>query len=143
MTCSGCDRIARIEGGTDPAFVATLGESHVVLADEQAYRGYCLLLLKDHHEHLSDLSLDRQLRFYEDTAHVAQVLMQELTPQRINYACLGNMMTHLHWHVTPRYAADTEAQHPIWVRPLAERRVELPAGEREDLIGRLRRRIEA
>jgi diadenosine tetraphosphate (Ap4A) HIT family hydrolase len=139
MTCSACDRIARIAEGRNPDFIATLAESHVTLADEQLYRGYCILLLKDHHEHLDELPLDRQVRLWEDVVRVAGVLRRQLAPVRLNYACLGNLVTHVHWHVTPRYADDPEAQHPIWVRPLAERRVSLPAPERQQLIVELRR----
>ncbi len=37
-----------------------------------------------------------------------------------------------------RYPDDPEPQHPIWVRPLRERRLELPTGERRALITRIR-----
>ena len=100
-----------------------------------------VLLLKDHHEHLSDLPLERQVRLYEDVARVAGVLRQELHPLRVNYACLGNLMAHVHWHVTPRYPDDPEVQHPIWVRPLAERRVALAEPDRRALIAQLRRAL--
>src|SRR5262249_9309664 len=106
MSCSACDRIARITEGTNPDFVPPLAEPHVTLAAEQVYRGYCILLLKDHHEHLADLPRDRQARLWEDVALVAAVLRRELAPRRINYACLGNLVTHVHWHVIPRHADD-------------------------------------
>lgn len=85
--------------------------------------------------------IERQVRLWEDVARLATALHAELAPARINFACLGNFMAHVHWHVIPRYADDPEPLHPIWVRPLAERRLELPASERDDLIGRLRRRL--
>lgn len=141
MSCLACDRIARLTAGKDPEFVATLPETHVVLADEQVYRGYCILYLKDHHDALDVLPLERQGRIWDDVARVASVLRRELEPVRLNYASLGNFVTHVHWHVIPRYAGDPEAQHPIWVRPLAERRLVLPAGERDALIARLRRAL--
>ena len=140
-TCAGCERLDRIRRGADPDLVAELAESWVVLADEQAYRGYCILLLKDHREHLLALPLERQLRLWEDVARVGAALVRELAPVRLNVASLGNMMTHVHWHVTPRYADDPEPLHPIWVRPLAERRVVLPAADRRELIARLRRAL--
>lgn len=141
MDCSACTRIARIADGKNPDFVATLSESHVTLADEQAYRGYCILLLKDHHDALDTLPLDRQTRLWDDVMRVAGVLRREVEPLRLNYACLGNFVTHVHWHVIPRYADDPEVQHPIWVRPLAERRVTLPESERTALIARLRKAL--
>ena len=60
MDCSACARIARIADGGNPDFVVTLAESHVTLADEQAYRGYCILLLKDHHEQLDEHEGERE-----------------------------------------------------------------------------------
>ena len=141
MDCSACARVAAIAQGRNPDFVATLSECHVTLADEQAYRGYCILLLKDHHDHLDLLPLERQARLWEDVARVGTVLRHELQPLRLNYACLGNLVTHVHWHVIPRYADDPEAKHPIWVRPLAERRVTLPEAERRALVSQLRQAL--
>lgn len=141
MSCSACDRIARIAQNKEPDFVMTLAESHVTLADEQAYPGYCILLLKDHAEQLDQLPLDRQARLWDDVARVATGLRREFGPLRLNYACLGNFLTHVHWHVIPRYETDPEPQHPIWVRPLAERRAPLTTAQRNELIARLRRAL--
>jgi diadenosine tetraphosphate (Ap4A) HIT family hydrolase len=140
-SCSACARIAAIAERRNPEFVTTLAESHVTLADEQAYPGYCILLLKDHEEHLDGLPLERQARLWDDVTRVAAALRRELSPVRLNYACLGNFVTHVHWHVIPRYADDPEPQHPIWVRPLAERRAALSDGDRRRLADRLRRAI--
>jgi diadenosine tetraphosphate (Ap4A) HIT family hydrolase len=141
MDCSACTRIARIADGANPDFVATLGESHVTLADEQVYRGYCILLLKDHHEQLDALPVDRQRRLWDDVTRVAAAVRTVVQPVRLNYACLGNFVTHVHWHVIPRHADDREPLHPIWVRPLSERRAALSGGERDRLIGELRRAL--
>jgi diadenosine tetraphosphate (Ap4A) HIT family hydrolase len=141
VTCLACERIERIGRGGDPEFVATLSESHVFLADEQAYRGYCILLLKDHHEQLDALPRDRQRRLWDDVAQVAAALRTVVSPVRLNYACLGNFVMHVHWHVIPRHADDPEPMNPIWNRPLSERRVMLPAAERERIVGALRRTL--
>jgi diadenosine tetraphosphate (Ap4A) HIT family hydrolase len=138
MDCSACARVAQIAAGTNPDFVATLAESHVTLADEQAYRGYCILLLKDHHEQLDGLPLERQRRLWDDVTRVAAAIRRVASPVRLNYACLGNFVTHVHWHVIPRHADDPEPRNPIWVRPWSERRVTLPAAERERLVAALR-----
>ena|SRR5215813_14073363 len=141
MSCPACDRLARGRAGRDPDFVASLTASSVFLADEQAYRGYCLLILHEHAERLDEVSIELQVRLWEDVARLASALRTELAPARLNYACLGNFMTHVHWHVIPRYADDPEPLHPIWVRPLAERRVDLPAAEHQALIAGLRRAL--
>jgi diadenosine tetraphosphate (Ap4A) HIT family hydrolase len=113
----------------------------VFLADEQVYRGYCLIILHEHADHLDEVPIERQVQLWEDIARVASALKKELAPVRLNYACLGNFLTHVHWHVIPRYADDPEPLHPIWVRPLAERRLSLPDGERRALIAELKRAL--
>ena len=139
MACPACDRLARIARNADPEFVATLSETHVVLADEQVYRGYCILFLRDHAEHLSDLSLERQGRIWDDVARVATAVRKVVEPVRLNYASLGNFVTHVHWHVIPRHADDPEPLHPIWVRSVSERRLSLGEDQRRALIADLRR----
>ena len=141
MPCPACDRLDRARAGREPDFVASLRAASVFLADEQVYRGYCLILLHEHADHLDEVPIERQVQLWEDIARVAAALRKELAPVRINYACLGNFLTHVHWHVIPRYADDPEPLHPIWVRPLAERRLSLPDGERHALIARLRRAL--
>ncbi len=131
----------RARAGRDPDFVAALPDSMVFLADEQAYRGYCLVITREHSEQLDQVPIERQVRLWEDVARVATALRGVVDPARINYACLGNFLTHVHWHVIPRHADDPEPLHPIWVRPLAERRHTLPAAERDALVARLRRAL--
>ena len=138
MACTACDRLEGARAGRDPDFVASLPESSVFLADEQTYRGYCHVFMAEHAEQLDEVPIERQLRLWEDAARLATALRAELAPARINFACLGNFLTHVHWHVIPRYADDPESQHPIWVRPFAERRRTLPDAERRDLVRRLR-----
>ena len=138
MPCAACDRLERGRAGRDPDFVAALSASSVFLADEQVYRGYCLVLLHGHAERLDEMPIERQVQMWEDVARVASGLRTLLAPARINYACLGNFLAHVHWHVIPRYPDDPEPLHPIWVRPLAERRLLLPEPERQALVAQLR-----
>ncbi len=60
-TCVVCARLARPRGD-DGIFVAALSESIAILADDQFYPGYCILMLKDHHEQLAQLPAPRQAR---------------------------------------------------------------------------------
>src|SRR5687767_10275030 len=78
MDCFACERIEQIRRGENPHFIAELAESYAVLADEQAYRGWCILLLKDHHEHLAGLPLQRQISLWNDVARIASAMTHEL-----------------------------------------------------------------
>ncbi len=139
MTCEACDRIEQIRAGKNPRFIAELSESFVVLSDEQFYRGWCILLLKDHHEHLAALPIDRQTNLWRDVAFVAQTLTRELMPVRINYECLGNQLHHIHWHIIPRYPDDADPTMPVWLRK--DRRGNISEDEEKALILRLSRAL--
>ena len=142
MDCLACDRIAQIRRGENPHFIVELAESYVVLADEQAYNGWCILLLKDHHEHLAGLPLERQVRLWEDVAKVAAAMTREFEPVRINYECLGNELHHIHWHVIPRYSNDPAPQAPVWMRSREERHIILKADDEAALVETLRRALQ-
>jgi diadenosine tetraphosphate (Ap4A) HIT family hydrolase len=143
MSCEACDRIALIRRDENPNFIAEMSESFAVLADEQGYEGWCILLLKDHHEHLAMLSSHRQARLWDDVSRVAGGITRDLKPALINYECLGNLLHHIHWHVIPRYSNDPDPQMPIWVRPPEERRGNISPSRRTELIQILRRALDA
>lgn len=122
MACQRVDSIRSIGIESTPAFVAELRESFAVLHDHQKFEGWTVLILKDHVEHLSELSVQRQTRLFEDVARMAGAVQRVLSPNRINYECLGNVMAHVHWHVVPRYLPpiDREPRRPIWILPQNE-----------------------
>ncbi|CAN5499822.1 HIT family protein [soil metagenome] len=142
MDCFACNRIEQIRRGENPYFIAELSESYAVLADEQPYQGWCILLLKDHHEQLAGLPLERQANLWNDVAKVASAITRELGPVRINYENLGNQLHHIHWHIIPRYENDPDPKMPIWVRKREELQVKLAASEEAELIARLRRALQ-
>jgi diadenosine tetraphosphate (Ap4A) HIT family hydrolase len=140
MPCPFCELIPELRAGKQEC-LAELDESFVILAYDQFYPGYSILVLKDHEEQLVELSAERQARLWRDVARVAGALKRVLNPARINYECLGNMVNHIHWHVVPRYADDQRRHEPIWLRPEAERRGTMTAEQRADVVGRLRRAL--
>ena len=139
--CPVCARIARLrrDPSADPLFLAELAESFVVLHDQQRYEGWCVLLLKEHYEHLAGLPVARQLRLFEDVARVARAITRACRPDRINYECLGNQLHHVHWHVIPRYhATDPDPRQPVWTHPPEATAPALSADRRDRLVGAVR-----
>jgi len=113
--CFACDRIHAIKRGTNPYFVKELSESYLVLQDQQSTRGWCVLLLKDHHEHLGNLPPRRAKRIFEDVLKTAEAIKKAFRPVRINYECLGNTLHHIHWHIIPRHRNDPTPLWPVWL----------------------------
>ena len=137
MTCLACDRVQQIREQSNAFFVAELEESFVVLADDQRYVGYTILILKDHVEHLHELSQERRLSLFKDVTDVADSVVTAFHPLRLNYECLGNSLAHIHWHVIPRYEWDPEPTRPIWVRPKEEREVDVAPDVLAELVSKL------
>ncbi|MEN9657918.1 MAG: hypothetical protein RL571_1383 [Pseudomonadota bacterium] len=98
----------------------------VVLVDEAGYAGFCRVILKHHVAEFSDLSLTDRNRLMQLVFAVESVVRSTLQPDKVNLACLGNMVPHLHWHVIPRFKQDRHFPAPIWAeaaRPDAESQI--------------------
>jgi diadenosine tetraphosphate (Ap4A) HIT family hydrolase len=138
MACTICDRVRRCRHGQEPAFIAELSQSFVVLHDHQPCEGWCVLWLKDHAEHLADLPVSRQAALWRDVARVAAAVRAAVSPRRLNYACLGNQEPHIHWHVIPRHANDPDLAAPVWSRPESQLRRPVTPARRDALISAIR-----
>lgn len=103
-------RVAALQLGQDPAFVARLRSGWVILGDPQVLEGYCLLLPDPVVPHLNALAAAERLQFLADMALVGDVLLAELGAKRINYAMYGNVEPALHAHVFPRRADEPAGQ---------------------------------
>jgi diadenosine tetraphosphate (Ap4A) HIT family hydrolase len=131
-----------MRAGSAP-FVAELPHSFVVLGDQQFYRGYCILLAKHHATELFLMPAPAASALFDELRLVAEAIAAVTHPWKLNYECLGNSVPHVHWHIFPRYPteADDLRRGPIWVRPEAERKVELAGDDRRRLITALRTEI--
>ncbi len=141
MDCAICKRLAMVRAGAEPFFIAELGEMVAVLHEHQGYEGWCVLWLKDHAEHLSDLAVSRQLRIWEDVARLAASLKRVVMPTRINYACLGNVVPHIHWHLIPRHSTDPDTAAAVWARPPAAVNCGVEPGRQDRLITKIRKAL--
>jgi diadenosine tetraphosphate (Ap4A) HIT family hydrolase len=117
--CAGCRRVRTALSGEDPAFIAELQESVVLVHEHQPLRGWVVLMLKNHAEHLGRMPVERQVRLAQDVAETAAALDRAFAPRRINYECLGNVLAHVHWHIIPRYSVpvDPGPSGPVWTFP--------------------------
>lgn len=145
MPCPICESIERLRAGTHDALVTELPRCFVVLGENQGCEGWCVLLLKEHVEHLDALPVDTQREVFGEVAQVARAIRAVFPtsgaaggPPRINYECLGNVVPHVHWHVIPRHAGDPTPTAPVWGWAPERLRGTLDAPARAALIQRLR-----
>lgn len=112
--CAVCKRIKKIAENNNPYFVTELETGYVVLGDFQFYRGYTIFICKEHKKELHELVPEFRLKFLEEMSTVAEAVYLAFKPDKLNYELLGNLHTHMHWHIFPRYKKDLKAELPIW-----------------------------
>lgn len=131
-----------------PDHLASLDECEIVLGENQGCPGWCVAILRDHAEHMDELTIDRQARVWGDVARVARAIRRVLAtngegggPVRLNYECLGNVVPHIHWHIVPRHAGEPDLRAPVWLRSPDALRGSLAPEARQLLASRLREAI--
>jgi diadenosine tetraphosphate (Ap4A) HIT family hydrolase len=101
-------------------FIAQFDASVVGLVDDDRFPGRCIVVLREHYDHLDEVPPALAGALFADAAAVGRVLRSELGATRVNYAALGNTDPHTHVHVIPRYATDPLPNKPPWEDPRAK-----------------------
>lgn len=113
--CLVCERIEMIKNGTNPYFVTEMETGYVVIGDFQLFKGYTLLLFKEHVNEMHQLEKEVRLKFLSDVAVLGEAVNNAFHPVKMNYEQLGNSENHLHWHLFPRHADDPNPKGSVWV----------------------------
>ncbi len=116
MKCSLCDRVKTSGQRTYPYLIHEFKHSFLMLGEHQFYRGYSVLVLKEHYRELSDLPSPMRAEFFQEMIQSEEALRKIFQPHKMNLCSLGNVVDHLHWHFFPRYAEDSQAKNPPWLQ---------------------------
>lgn len=123
LFCPVVEALERAESwqpaGSDSPFrrIAVLPASIAILAADQFYPGYSLVVARRHATELYHLPFEESTQYFQDMLRVAQAIADALAPRKMNYELLGNTVGHLHWHLFPRYEGDPNPTRPIWEHP--------------------------
>ena len=117
-------------------FIADCGLATASLHADQFFRGWTVLVLQHHVTELFQLSREARSALIEEVSRAAAALHATFQPIKVNYACLGNVLPHLHWHVIPRLVGDPAPREAVWAVPHAAVRLDGPA--RAERIARIR-----
>ena len=101
-----CERVAWCRKGENPYLIHEFPQSFFVIGDHQFYRGYSLLLFKQHRRELHELNREEYLGLSEELYLANQAISRTFSPWKMNNQCLGNQDQHVHWHILPRYEDD-------------------------------------
>jgi diadenosine tetraphosphate (Ap4A) HIT family hydrolase len=123
--------------------IGTLGVSTLYLDRNQTYRGHCQLVFDPRHVvGLESLAASEFAAFMADFEIAAKAIAGARRPDLMNYASLGNVVPHLHWHLVPRYASDPRWGGPIYTSMRADmRETRLTESEYAAIIDAIRVRL--
>lgn len=91
-----------------------LPDCHIIDAQDADYPGFTRIIWHQHVREMTDLSNTDQAKLMARVFMVEQVMRDTLNPDKINLACLGNQVPHIHWHVIPRWRDDRAFPGSVW-----------------------------
>jgi len=125
--------------GQEPACVAVLDHSVLLLGEHQFYPGYCVLWARNPVKELHHLSPLEYMNFMIELRQCCEALERAYAPWKLNLASLGNQVQHLHVHLFPRSQAEAQRlQHP-WAS--AEHFAPATAAQIADGVARLQKAL--
>lgn len=96
-------------------FIKQLAVSSLYLDKNQIYRGHCVLVYNPKHIVRIDQLSNAEWHVMASDIQLAEIgIYNAMQPDHINVESLGNVVAHLHWHITPRYKTDCRWGSAIW-----------------------------
>lgn len=110
MKVKGCP-LCESDGGE---LVFRNPQLRIIQANEPDFPAFYRVVWNRHVAEWSDLLPAERESCMNAVVAVEQILRSELQPCKINLAALGNVVPHLHWHVTARFEWDSHYPASIW-----------------------------
>jgi diadenosine tetraphosphate (Ap4A) HIT family hydrolase len=83
--------------------IADLQVSQLFLFKEQSHPGRVNVVYNHHGVEFHELSDDERNKFMQDVAQAANTVQKSFNPDKINYGAFANKLSHLHFHLVPKY----------------------------------------
>jgi diadenosine tetraphosphate (Ap4A) HIT family hydrolase len=115
--------------------IADLSVSRVFLFKEQTYRGRCLVAYNGHVNDLNELSDDERNAFMADVCRVTRAMQAAFNPEKINYGAYSDKLSHLHFHLAPKYVDGPDYGGTFQMNP---QKVYLTDAEYQELIDKVK-----
>ncbi|KKI90988.1 hypothetical protein WQ54_17450 [Bacillus sp. SA1-12] len=88
--------------------IAKLKISTLYLNKDQTHKGRCIIALDKHVTELFHLNKIELFYFMDDVSRAAEIIQTTFKPNKINYAIYGDLVSHLHFHLVPKYEGSLE-----------------------------------
>jgi len=75
----------------------------------------------------SECTLDEKRMIWSLLDIIEREMLEYYRPEKINIASFGNMLPHVHWHITARFKEDSYFPEPMWGPKQREGKLDLPS----------------
>lgn len=116
MSCPLCERVLNTKNKSYPYLIHEFANSYLYLGEHQYYRGYCVLVSKDHYREMTDIPAEKRDEIFREMMKSHEAIQKIFSPKKMNMCSLGNVVDHVHWHFFPRYADDQNFKNPPWLQ---------------------------
>lgn len=83
--------------------ICQLSVSTLYLNRDQTYKGRCIVAYDDHYTELFQLTPEKLSQYMNDVSIAAKAIHSTCNADKINYAVFGDLVSHLHFHLVPKY----------------------------------------
>ena len=137
MSCQYCEKGADLLEKMLP--ICSYRNADIYLFRDQTHKGKCIVAYRDHKKEWYELSGSEQADLIAAVAATAQAVQKLFHADKINYATYGDLLSHLHIHVTPKYQ-----DGPDWGGPFRDDRpaTVLSAEQYEERIEQIRAELQ-
>ena len=123
MERENCELCSSVGG----ELIASNALLRVVRVHDEKYPAFCRVILNRHVTEMTQLSTDERYQLMDAVFVVERTMLDALNPRKINLASFGNMVSHLHWHVIPRFEDDPHFPNAVWGEQLRDSQRSVPA----------------
>lgn len=122
----------------DSYFVTKLSLCQVRLINDAQFVWCVLVPEVDNAVEIIDLTTHQQSQLWQESAMLSQVLKEGFSPDKLNVAAIGNIVSQLHMHHICRYKTDIAWPAPVWGK---QSMLEYNENERQQLIDKIQQRL--
>jgi len=141
--CPICEQISLWRKGQNSYFIHEFKNAIFVVGNHQFHKGYSLVLLKDHVRELLELPQPVQSKLFQELMLAASAIAATFQPWKMNYACYGNVVPHIHWHIIPRYESDPDRLQNPWIHSSEFEKHLIDQQAAQELVSRIRKQLNA
>jgi len=139
--CPLCQRVENTQSGQYPYLVHEFKNSFLYLGEHQFYKGYCVLVTKEHFREMTDVPSVMREELFKEMMKAHEAIEKTFSPKKMNMCSLGNVVDHVHWHFFPRYADDADFKNPPWLQMHLFDSARVTPQQRDELIEKLKKTL--